>query len=212
MFKTLLTATAISGLMFSSALAQSPSPPAATPAPSVTAPAPQAETAPAPKADMKADTKATGSGQFVSAQKPDQWLASKFKGTDVIGPNNEKIGDVNDLLLDKGGKVLAVIVGIGGFLGIGEKDVALDMAAFTVVPASATTSAATGTAPTGAASTSATDDPNNIKLKVAMTKDELKNAPTFERYKAPARTTGMAPASNTGTTGTTRPAAPAPAR
>src|SRR5215216_3001009 len=109
MLKTFLSATAISGLMFSAALAQapSPSPPAATPSPSATAPA--------PKADMKADM-ATGSGQFVAAQKSDQWLASKFKGTNVLGPNNEKVGDVNDLLFDKDGKILAVVVGVGGIL------------------------------------------------------------------------------------------------
>src|SRR5215216_625579 len=194
MLKTFLSATAISGLMFSAALAQAPSPsppPAATPAPSATAPA--------PKADM-----ATGSSQFVAAQKSDQWLSSKFKGTNVLGPDNEKVGDVNDLLFDKDGKVLAVIIGVGGFLGIGEKDVALEMSALQVVPASTTTGTTTGTA-----TTAASDDPQNIKLKVSMNKDQLKNAPSFERYKAPARTTGTGPATNTGTT---RPVPPATTR
>ena len=194
MLKTFLSATALSGLMVSAALAQapSPSPPAATPAPSATAPA--------PKADM-----ATGSGQFVAAQKSDQWLSSKFKGTNVLGPDNEKVGDVNDLLFDKDGKILAVIIGVGGFLGIGEKDVALEMSALQIVPASTTTTGTTGTATTAATS----DDPQNIKLKVSMTKDQLKNAPSFERYKAPARTTGTGPATNTGTT---RPVPPATTR
>ena len=72
--------------------------------------------------------------QVITEQGPDQWLASKFKGTDVIGPNNEKIGDVNDMLFDKNGKVLAYVVGVGGFLGIGEKDVALALSAFQIVP------------------------------------------------------------------------------
>ena len=194
MLKTFLSATAISGLMFSAALAQAPSPsppPAATPAPSATAPA--------PKADM-----ATGSSQFVAAQKSDQWLSSKFKGTNVLGPDNEKVGDVNDLLFDKDGKILAVIIGVGGFLGIGEKDVALEMSALQVVPASTATTGTTGTA-----TTAASDDPQNIKLKVSMNKDQLKNAPSFERYKAPARTTGTGPATNTGTT---RPVPPATTR
>jgi len=198
MLKTFLTATAIGGLMLSSALAQSPAPPppAATPAPPpTTMTAPKSDMAPAPRAD------AAGKASFVSAQKSDQWLSSKFKGTDVLGPNNEKIGDVKDLLFDKSGKIDALIVGVGGFLGIGEKDVALDMAAFTVVPAS-TTSGNTG----ATMATTATDDPNNIKLKVAMTKDELKNAPAFEAYKAPSRTTSSNTPANTGTT---RPA-PAP--
>ena len=61
----------------------------------------------------------------VSQQKPDQWLASKFKGTDVVGADNQKIGDVTDILFDKNGKIEAYIVSVGGFLGIGAKDVAL---------------------------------------------------------------------------------------
>ena len=130
----------------------------------------------------------TSAPQFIAAQKSDQWLASKFTGTDVIGPDNQKIGDVNDVLFDKTGKVVGVIVGVGGFLGIGEKDVAIDMAAFQMVPGS------TGSSNTGTTGTA--DDPNDMKLKVAWTKDQLKSAPSFERYKS-ARTTS-APA-NTGT-------------
>ena len=181
MLKTFVTATAVSALMISGALAQqtqtpAPSAPAATPAPSTT-PAPSAGAA------------STSSPQFIAAQKADQWLASKFTGTDVIGPDNSKIGDVNDVLFDKSGKVVGVIVGVGGFLGIGEKDVAIDMAAFQVVPGNTGSGATTG-------STAASDDPNDVKLKVAWTKDQLKAAPSFERYKS-ARTTS-APA-NTGT-------------
>jgi hypothetical protein len=138
--------------------------------------------APATKSDAK----------FVSSQGSDHWVASKFKGVDVMGPNDEKIGDVDDLLFDKEGKILAVVVGVGGFLGIGQKDVALDMAAFQVVPAS-----------------SGTTDPNNVKLKLAMTKDDLKNAPAFAYYKAPTPTAGTAGGTNTGTS---RPASPAPSR
>lgn len=178
MLKTLVTATAIGGLMLSAAMAQttSPTPPTATPAPSTT---------PAPRAAVPADK-----AQFIAAQKADQWLASKFNGTDVLGPDNAKIGDVNDILFDKDGKVVAVIVGVGGFLGIGQKDVALELAAFQMVPASMT-SANTGSAAANR------DDPHDVKLKLAMTKDDLKAAPAFERYKA-ARTTSTIPPANTG--------------
>src|SRR4029078_13179468 len=75
-----------------------------------------------------------GSAKFVSSQTSDQWVASKFKGTDVLGPNNEKVGDVADVLFTKDGKVLAYIVGVGGFLGIGQKDVAIEPSSFQVVP------------------------------------------------------------------------------
>ncbi len=84
--------------------------------------------------------------KFVASQGADQWVFSKFKGTDVLGPDNAQIGDVNDMLFDKNGKIIAMVVGVGGFLGIGEKNVAIDMSAFQVVPADtgSTTGAADG--------------------------------------------------------------------
>ena len=55
-------------------------------------------------------------------------MASKLIGTTVVSTNNESIGDVNDVILDRNGQVMAVVVGVGGFLGIGEKDVAVPFA------------------------------------------------------------------------------------
>jgi sporulation protein YlmC with PRC-barrel domain len=55
----------------------------------------------------------------------DQISASALLNENVVNSANESIGDVNDVMLDKDGKVAAVIVGVGGFLGLGEKDVAL---------------------------------------------------------------------------------------
>jgi sporulation protein YlmC with PRC-barrel domain len=43
----------------------------------------------------------------------------------VYDPNENKIGDIKDVLVDKTGKVVALIVAVGGFLGAGEKDVAV---------------------------------------------------------------------------------------
>ena len=43
----------------------------------------------------------------------------------VYDPNENKIGDIKDVLVDKTGKIVALIVGVGGFLGAGEKDVAV---------------------------------------------------------------------------------------
>jgi hypothetical protein len=125
----------------------------------------------------------SASPKFVAAQKADQWTFSKFKGTDVLGPDNAHIGDVEDVLFDKSGNVQAVIVGVGGFLGIGEKNVALDMSAFQVVPSN--TGSSTNATPS--------NDPNDIKLKVSWTKDQLKAAPGFEYWKGQNATTGMAP-------------------
>ena len=50
---------------------------------------------------------------------------SDFYKQTVYDPNDNKIGDVKDLLLEKDGKVNAAIIGVGGFLGAGEKDVAV---------------------------------------------------------------------------------------
>jgi hypothetical protein len=189
MLKKLLIATAAGGLMMSTALAQqqapapAPSPPAATPATPVT-PKADDKAAMTPKADDKAAMKADG--KFVSKQTADQWSASRFKGTDVIGTDNQKIGDVDDVLFDKDAKVVAYIIGVGGFLGIGSKDVALDPKAFEVMPGD--------------------NGMYDAKLKLAMTKDELKNAPAFEKYSPPPRTTGAAPGTSprpAGTTGST---------
>ena len=159
MFKRLMISTAAAALVVGSAVAQQPSPPASPTTP------------PMMQKDMPA-TGAAASRQFITQQSADQWVASKFKGTDVIGNDNEKIGDVSDILFDKTGKIEAYVVGVGGFLGIGAKDVALAPSAFQVV--------------TGDKSKNESD-----KLKISMTKDELKQAANFEPYKAPSATTGM---------------------
>jgi sporulation protein YlmC with PRC-barrel domain len=123
MLKKLMMTTALSGLMMGAAFAQAVD---TKPIDSPAAKWPPAATAPA-------STVGAGSAQFINTQKPDQWLASKFKGTDVVGADNEKIGDVSDIMFDKAGKIEAFIVSVGGFLGMGAKDVALAPAAFQVV-------------------------------------------------------------------------------
>jgi PRC-barrel domain len=148
------------------------------------------------QADKPAD-----SGKFIASQSTDQWVFSKFKGTDVLGPDNVHIGSVNDMLFDKNGKILGLIVGVGGFLGIGEKNVAIEMSSFQPVPPD-TGSSSGG----GSAITSRSDDPTMTKLKVTWTKDQLKDAPEFQYYKPPSRTTGAPGGSPT--TGMGRPTAP----
>ena len=174
MLKKLMLSTALTGLMIGAAVAQgtppapsSPSPPAAQSSP----PAATPDAKPSPSATAPSPSGAS-SAKFVNSQKSDQFLASKFKGTDVVGNDNEKIGDVSDILFDKEGKIEAYVIGVGGFLGIGAKDVALAPSAFQVVP--------------GDKSKNESD-----KLKISMTKDELKQASNFEPYKAPSQTTGM---------------------
>jgi len=56
-----------------------------------------------------------------------------YTGQSVYDDQGNEIGDVNDVLLDTSGRVAAVIVGVGGFLGGGEKNLALAFSAFEVV-------------------------------------------------------------------------------
>jgi sporulation protein YlmC with PRC-barrel domain len=65
------------------------------------------------------------SGQFMTKMETNQIMASDLIGTRVVSANNESIGDINDVIVDRNGQVMAAVVGVGGFLGIGEKDVAV---------------------------------------------------------------------------------------
>ena len=134
-----------------------------------------------------------------------EWRATKLAGVNVYNEANEKIGDINEVILDRSGKVANVILGVGGVLGLGEHYVAVPFdklkwvdqpatsttASTTSAPvnAPATTSAPDGTArtTTGAATTTTTTTttipskswyPDRVVLNA--TKDELKAMPEFK--------------------------------
>jgi hypothetical protein len=109
---TLLLSTA---LVAGAATAQTGQP-APSQAPPAGAPSMQAPASPSPSAP---------SGQFVTQQSANQWRALKLVGITVYGPENERIGDINEVLIDKNGTAEAVVIGVGGFLGVGEKNVAV---------------------------------------------------------------------------------------
>jgi hypothetical protein len=99
---------------------------------------------------------------FVQSQRSTDWRGSKLIGATVYGPENASIGNINDVLIANDGKINAVVIGVGGFLGVGEKDVAVlfDALNITRMPNS-----------------------NSIdKITVSYSKDELKNAPNFAFY------------------------------
>ena len=131
------------------------------------------------------------------------WRASKLMGLDVYNDNNEKLGDVNEIILDKNGKVTAVVIGVGGFLGMGEHDVAVPMeklkfmeepvraAANTTTTTRDTT--ATRDTTTGAATAPATAPANSTTARtnaandwvpdhavMSATKEQLKALPQFK--------------------------------
>jgi sporulation protein YlmC with PRC-barrel domain len=83
----------------------------------------------------------------------DQWRASKLIGLNVYNEQNEKLGDISEILLDKQGKVEGVVIGVGGFLGMGQHDIKVDMAKLKFVDEPVKTSSTTSTTTTGAATT-----------------------------------------------------------
>jgi sporulation protein YlmC with PRC-barrel domain len=80
-----------------------------------------APSAPPPTAASSAQDKA----QFGATVPANAISISTYYSEDVYDTKDNKIGDVNDILLDKDGRVSTLIVGVGGFLGVGEKDVAV---------------------------------------------------------------------------------------
>src|SRR3954451_15261286 len=120
-----------------------------------TAPA-LAQTSPARTSPPASNAPSGMSGQFITQQSPSQWRASKLVGVDVYGTDNAKIGDIREVLLNRNGAAEAVVIGVGGFLGIGEKDVAVPFSAVEWVTdprTIATSVAAPGAAPEAAPET-----------------------------------------------------------
>ena len=67
----------------------------------------------------------TGRSVATSSLSTDNWLASDVYKADVYDPFDHKIGKVTDLMIDNNGKVTGAIIGVGGFLGAGQKDVVI---------------------------------------------------------------------------------------
>ena len=63
------------------------------------------------------------SAPFVTEQPANEWLARVFLGQAVLNTTGETVGDINDLVFDRGGRISTVVIGVGGFLGMGEKSV-----------------------------------------------------------------------------------------
>jgi hypothetical protein len=146
-------------------------------------------------ADRAAPAATTTSSQEKMALKGN-WRASKLMGLDVYNEGNEKLGDINELILDKNGKVAAVVIGVGGFLGMGEHDIAVSMDKLkfmeepvrtsSTAPATTretTTKETTTGAATTTTTTARTSDANDWTPDHAVmsgTKEQLKAMPQFK--------------------------------
>jgi sporulation protein YlmC with PRC-barrel domain len=67
--------------------------------------------------------------ETMSRLPPNSFTITDYYKQDVYDNGKNSVGKIDDVLIDKSGKITALIVGVGGFLGVGEKDVALPFAA-----------------------------------------------------------------------------------
>jgi sporulation protein YlmC with PRC-barrel domain len=134
---------------------------------------------------------ATDGEKFIAEQDETAVLSSELVGQTVYNPADEVLGDVNDMIWTEDGQVKGIIIGVGGFLGIGEKDVAVAYDAVNIT----------------------TDENGDHKLILDATEDELAAAPEFltvDEQLALMRQEQAAPAAGDGATGLA-PVEPAPA-
>ena len=81
-----------------------------------------ADNAAAPK-DQPPQAQAPSAVNFVTRQGKTQWRAPKLVGVRVYGPDDRQIGKIDDLVMDHNGAAQTVVIGVGGFLGFGKKEV-----------------------------------------------------------------------------------------
>jgi hypothetical protein len=176
--KTLMTATAVAALLAAGpVLAQDANAPASPPAagdtatpakpaikpvapqPDATAPATPSPEAAAPAAPATTQTAEAPkpAEKFLGQQEEGEMLASNWIGQTVYSPSDENLGTINDIVFNKDGGVDAVVIGVGGFLGIGQKNIAVSIDAVN----------------------ESTDKDGNMKLTLDTTKEELDAAPQF---------------------------------
>jgi len=143
-----------------------------------------------PKTDTMAPAATTAaaptmSDDYLTTQTSTQVSANAFIGKAVYNTANESIGDINDLIIEENGGIVAAVVGVGGFLGLGEKDVAVPMSKITITREA---------------------DGNDLKLTTSETAELLKAAPEFKTLddqRAEADSKTVMPADTTTTSSTT---------
>jgi sporulation protein YlmC with PRC-barrel domain len=128
--------------------------------PTTAPPPPAAQPTTTPEATTAPAAGTTGPKQSViPEQAPTTLLAKDVMGADVFGPDGNKVGNVEDLILDEQQKITGVVVGVGGFLGIGEKRVGLNWQQAQVMEGPDTTAK---------------------KIVINLTKADLQAAPAFK--------------------------------
>jgi sporulation protein YlmC with PRC-barrel domain len=145
-------------LMAGYAVAQTTTPPTTSTPQTTEQPTAQQPSASPPSATKPSETGMNGNVTWYQRTN-DDWPASEIIGTSVRNNTGENIGDVNELILANDGKVRAVVIGVGGFLGMGERDVAVSFNSLKITR----------------------DEDNDEVITIDATKDALSNAPQWER-------------------------------
>ena len=148
-----------------------------------------------PSANTDTATTAAPAAPSDTSSLKGSWRTSKLVGLNVYNDSNEKVGSISDLLTDKSGDIKAVVIGVGGFLGVGEHLVAvpLDKVKFVDEPIAYTGAASapasggarpSSTTTTGAATTAPAAAKKNPwypdHAMFSATKDQLKSMPEFK--------------------------------
>jgi len=141
-------------------------------------------------APAMAQSNSSSSSPRQSASAAGLWQGSKLIGLNVYNDQNQKIGTIQQLMVDKNGNIASVVIGVGGLLGVGERDVAVKFADLKFsdqpVPSSSSSSAPAPrpTTTTGAATTS-TSAPRTYPDHAVLnaTADQLKAMPQFDYNK-----------------------------
>lgn len=122
------------------------------------------------------------------------WQGSKLIGLNVYNGQNEKIGDIKELMVNKEGKIDTVVIAVGGFLGMGEHDVAVKFSELKWQDEPVRSSTTSSTRPSGSPTTGAapTTTNNSAPAKrnnypdhavLDSSKDQLKSMPQFNYSK-----------------------------
>jgi sporulation protein YlmC with PRC-barrel domain len=150
-------------------------------------------------ASAQSTTNKSDTANVTKMHQEGEWRATKLAGVSVYNESNEKIGDVNDVILDKSGKATTVILGVGGFLGMGEHYVAVTFdqlkwvdegvrsttASTSTTPAGGSATNVDGTRTTTGSATTTTSTSTNEnwypdRAVLNATKDQLKSMPEFK--------------------------------
>jgi len=140
----------------------------------------------------------TGAGS-ITQQEPGEYLADDLIGAYVRNAQNENIGSVSDLVIDRNGQVKAAILSVGGFLGIGDKHVAVPWDQVRLMPPGSGASSGSGA---GGLAGTITGASRNPAVKVDLTKEQLQKAPAYRPASEQRREEDRARTSPSGTTGT----------